>query len=321
MQKIIILHGLNCHYHILCSFIEQFQDYEIDLFLPQEVTPNTYQTEKFDGWAQVCDHMNLKYTLVDSIKQVNKKQYDFCVLDTDDDTVGVSYYKRYFNGLPIIVINHERRKARDNINPLYRRHLWTWGTHTPSSDYYFFGCHYLNIDTKMHLLSPRTSVVIVGDAADDVENSPQSLENHIINFNDIDFYIIYRKQPKTYNPLYVYPNITYLISCTTNHMNYILAQSHYIWYYKIKDKCTSCTHMSYSMLCRCVLHQASQHQYEIKTPLFGGDEDRFELPHLSIQDVTAISHERDHLFNRTQQAIRRRLIGDPVICNDSFICT
>ena len=176
MKNVLILQGINCHFHTLCSFLEQFQEYEIDMLFPQEVEPNHYSTERFDGWSQVCDHMNLKYNL---IQKVTKKKYDFCVLPTDDDKVGCSYYNRYFKGTPVLVMNHERGLNRDVINPEYKRQLWIWGTHHPASDYYFFGFHYLNIDEKMRLLSPRISVVIVGDASDDVENSPQSLEKHL----------------------------------------------------------------------------------------------------------------------------------------------
>ena len=73
--------------------------------------------------------------------------------------------------------------------------------------------------------------------------------------------------------------------------------------------------MAYTMLCRCILHNASKNQYGIQTPIYGGEEDRFVLPPLTRDDVTAVSNERDYLFNQTQQAIRRRLIGDPVICH------
>jgi hypothetical protein len=308
-MKVLILHGVNCHYHILCSFIQQFQEYEIDILFPPEVKTNPYPTESFDGWDQICDHMNLKYNL---IREVSKKKYDFCVLPTDDDRIGASYYNRYYNGVPVLVINHERGLKRDGLNTVYKRRLWTWGTHDPSSDYYFFGCRYFNIDEKVRLLSPRTSVVIIGMPSEGEENSPQSLERHITNFKDIDFYVIYRQQPRTYNPSY--SNITYKIACDTNQMNSVIARSHYVWYYTSDvPKCSSAVHMAYSMLCRCVLHNVSKNQYGIQTPIFGGDDDQFELKPLTRDDVAVVSNERDYLFSQTQKAIRRRLIGDPMI--------
>lgn len=310
MKKVVIIHGLSVHYHIICSFIEQFQDYTIDLLFPHEVNTDPCRIEKFDVWAQLCDQLNLKYNVIRKITP--RQKYDYCVLDTDDDKVGNSYYNRYFKGTPVLVINHSRGLNRDSIHPDHTRQLWIWGAHNPSSDYYFFGFHYLNIETKMRLLTPKISVVIVGCPALDMENSPQSLVNHLVNFNDIDFYIINRKFPKTYNPNY--QNIKYMILCDTPQMNYILAQSHYVWFYtSTRRECSSSIHMAYTMLCRCVLHSVSRNQYGIQTPIFGGDDDRFVLPPLTRQDVIAVSDERDYLFNRSKQAIYRRLIGDPVI--------
>jgi hypothetical protein len=299
--------------------LEQLQDYdEIDLLFPHEVGQDPCPIERFEWWSPMCDQMNLKYNV---IRKVTNKTYDYCVLDTDDDKLGNSYYNRYFMGTPVLVINHSRGLNRDVINPKYKTQLWLLGCHVPSHDYYFFGCHYLNIDTKMRLLTPRISVVIIGSTSNDEENSPQSLEKHLSNFTNIDFYIIHRRFPKTYNPNY--PNVKYMILCDTQQMNYILAQAHYVWYYtSTRNICSSsCVHMSYSMLCRCVLHNVSRNQYGIHTPIYGGDDDRFELPPLTRQDVTAVSEERDYLCDRSKQAIRRRLVGDPVISNGCEIST
>lgn len=308
MKKVLIIHGCACHYHIIGSFLEQLQDYEVDLLLPQEIT-SACPIERFDLWAQICDQKELKYNV---IRKVTKKKYDFCVMDTDDDKVGLSYYHRYFNGITVLVVNHARGEIRDTINSDYTRHLWVWGTHTPLNDYFFFGMRYLTCDTKMRLLTPRISVAIFGCPVLDIENSPQSFEKHLCNFKDIDFYIINRQLPQTYNPNY--PNIKYMILCDMPQMNYILAQTHYMWFYtSTRYRCTSCVHMAYSMLCRCVLHNVSRDQYGVSTPIFGGDDDRFELAPLTRQDVIAVSNERDYLFNRSKQAIRRRLVGDPII--------
>lgn len=311
MKKVLIIHGCACHYHIIGSFLEQLQDYDIDLLLPQEIT-SACPIERFDVWAQMCEKRDLKYNM---IRKVTNKKYDFCVMDTDDDKVGLSYYHRYFDGTMVFVVNHERGEIRDTINPKYTRHVWVWGTHSPLSDYYFFGFRYLNIDSKMRLLTPRISVAIIGCPVLDIENSPHSLVKHLSNFKEINFFIINRQLPQTYNPNY--DNIKYMVLCDMPQMNYILAQAHYIWFYTSnRNRCSSCVHMAYTMLCKCVLHNVSKDQYGIRTPVFGGDDDQFELKPLTRDDVTAISNERDHLIEQSKQAIRRRLIGDPVICQN-----
>lgn len=312
MKKVVIIHGIWCHYHVIGALLEQLQqDYEIDLLIPPEVKPNTCPIERFDGWSQIYDQMNLKYNVIDKITP--RQKYDYCVLDTDNDRIGTSYYDRYFSGTPIVVIQHSCGETQDSINPVYKKSLWILGGQAPLHDYYFFGYHYLNIEAKMRLLTPRISVAIVGGSSHDIENSPQSLEKHLSNFKEIEFYIIHREQPHTYDPSY--ENIKYLILCDTPQMNYIVARAHYVWFYTSTRRfCTAVIPLAYSALCRCVLHNASRNQYGIQTPIFGGDDDRFTLPPLTHQEVTAVSNERDYLINQSQQAIRRRLVGDPVIC-------
>lgn len=316
MKHILILHGLNCHYHIIGALLEQLQDYKIDLLFPQEVKSNQFPNERFDGWNQICDEMDLKYNV---IHEITNQKYDYCVLDTDDDKIGNTYYNKYFNGVPVLVVNHEREVKRSTIHPEYQKWLWLLGSHdnTQSSDYFFFGYHYLNIEKKVRLLTPRISVVIVGGSSHDSENSTQSLVKHLLNFNEVDFYIIHREKPHTYDPSY--ENIKYLILCDTPQMNYILARSHYVWFYTSTRRfCTAAIPLAYSMLCRCVLHNVSKVQYGIKTPIYGGDEDRFVLPPLTHHDIVSISNERDYLCTQSQQSIRRRLVGDPVICDGTI---
>ena len=138
MKKTIILHHFSFHYEMIPSILEQFHDYEIDLYFTQK-------NDDLNNWNKIYSQMNIPYKIIEQIKHRN---YDLIILDTDDDQIMCQVYNDYFHGIPIYIINHSKEGNRSKIYPEFKRIIDIHGIQEKLSPFHFCGFNYINIEEK-----------------------------------------------------------------------------------------------------------------------------------------------------------------------------
>ena len=297
-MKTIILHHFPFHYEMIPSILTQFQNYEIDLYFTQK-------NDDLKNWISIYSQINIPYKIID---QINHKNYDLIILDTDDDQIMCQIYNDYFKGIPIYIINHINDGNRSNIDPIFKKMINIHGINEKFTPFHFCGFRYINIEEKLKKLSNKISVAIIGDIINEEEDFLESLIKRFKNFNDIDFYIINRNYPYWYNKKYL--NIKYFINCNTQIMFKILERCHYVYFFAFTrglKTCSACFGISFSTLSRMVCCERTKEQYNIETPIFKNMDENFNLKPITKEIIIKINNERESLINQTGTYIKNLL--------------
>lgn len=292
-MRALILHHFPFHYEMIPSILQQFKDYEIDMYLTQKTTD-------FMNWYVIYKQLNNKFNLVYNLRD-NDNNYDVIIIDTDDDLICSNIYNQYYAslGIPCYIINHIKTGCRSTINKEYRFERDIHGIHKTGDDFHFCGYDYINVNDKINKLSDRVSVAIIGDIVNEEENFLNDMINRFENFDEIDFYIINRTTPYWYNEGKKYPNIKFFINCNTQIMFKILEKCHYVYFFGWKraiKTCTASVGLSFSTLCRLLCCERCQSQYEIQSPIFKSMTDKFKLEKITKNDLENIYNERNRLI-------------------------
>lgn len=294
MRKAILLHSLPFHYEMIGSILHHFSHYSIDILSLDN-----------NQWHIVYSKLFKNYNCIHTILDTN---YDLCILDTDDDINMCNTYNKYFQSIPIYIINHIKDGNRSTISDHYKKCINIHGIQHPSQPFHFCGYKYIqNTQDKLKLLSNKITVTIIGDIINTERYFFKSLINRISNFENIDFHVINRRKSLW---ALLYPNIHYHIDCTTQEMFNILERSHYIYFFAdTRGKYTSsaCFGLAYSTLCRLVCSQDKKDQYEITSPLFQKMDNKFTLEPVSKEDIENVEKERDMLLSKTSTFITKLL--------------
>ena len=308
-KKLLILHGIPCHYEMLPSILVHFQNFEIDIL--SCTSPDIY-----DWASHFLNKLNIQFNMIVNfrmLKNIQDKKYDLCILPTDDDYLMSILYDNALDSIPLYVINHARGEGiRSKIHSPQKYALDIHGIQNRNQPFHFCGVDFISVNDKMKLLSkPRISVAILGGLAGEEENFLSDLKRRIKNFEDIDFYIINRFPVYWMSEGAKHSNIHFFIQCTTATMFEILKRCHYMYFFAHKrgsvNTCSACFGMSYSFLCRLVCDTKRMEQYEIKTPLFKDMDEQFELQCLSEKEVYEMEQERRELISKTSDNIKTLL--------------
>lgn len=303
MKKCIILHGFWFHYEMIPSCLEQFKNYDIDLYISQN-------TEDFRNWYVIFKRLNISFNVIFSITH---KNYDLVILPTDDDKVMYNLYNEKLNGIPCYIINHLATTGnRTLIDDKYKKDIDIHGIHTlrGSNQFHFCGYNYIDVEEKFTKLSNRISIAILGDLVNEEDNFLMDMKNRFINFEDIDFYIINRMTPYWVKEASKYPNIKLFISCNTQIMFKILEKCHYVYFFGVKrglKSCSACFGCAFTTLCKIVCCERIKSMYEFTTPLYKSMNDRFFIEKITKNDLEKIKNERNFLMIETSKFISKIL--------------
>ena len=302
-RKVLILHGLPCHYEMIPSVLEQFKDYEIDLLV------NRIRIE-LEHWFNYF-YAKLKVRLR-IITNISDKNYDLCCLPTDDDKKMYEFYKKKLVGIPVYIINHLKGSNRTEIDGSYKYCIDMHGIQEVNGPHHFCGSTVLDIEKKVFTISkPIISVAIIGDIIIREENLLEDLKRKFTNFHQIEFFIISRRiKISLLSEGLNHNNIHFLLNCDAHTMFQILERCHYIYYFSPTVDLTNssgCFGLSYSFLCRLICDTRRQRQLENETPLFTGVEDKFELKPLDKEQIIEIEKERTKFISETSNHIKNLL--------------
>lgn len=302
-RKVLILHGLGCHYEMIPSVLEQFKDYEIDLIV------NIITGDLVHWFNSFYAKLNVPFNIITSISH---KNYDLCCLPTDDDKKMYEFYKKNLVGLPVYIINHLKGVNRTKIDDSYKYCIDIHGIQEVNGPYHFCGSTVLDIEKKIFTISKQIiSVAIIGDIIIREENLLEDLKRKFTNFHQIEFFIINRRITSSLlSEGLKYNNVHFFLNCDAQTMFQILERCHYIYFFSPAVDLTNssgCFGLSYSFLCRLICNKRRQIQLENETPLFTGEEDKFELKPLQKEQIIEIEKERTKFISKTSNDIKNLL--------------
>lgn len=302
-KKILILHGVPYHYEMIPSVLEQFKDYEIDLFV------EPIKSDLIPWITSFYVKLNVPFRL---LKTVSDKNYDLCCLPTDDDKKMHEFYNKNLVGIPVYIINHLKGSNRNEVDDSYKYFIDIHGVQEVNGPQHFCGSSLLHIPKKMSTLSKETiSVATIGDIIIREKNFIQELRSKFTNFNQIDFFIINRNiTVSLLSEGYKHDNIHFFLKCDAQTMFHILERCHYVYYFSPSGYLTNssgCFGLSYSFLCRLICDKRRQIQLETETPLFVEGKDIIELKPLDEEQIIEIEKERTKFISRTSNHIKKLL--------------
>lgn len=301
--KVLILHGLPCHYEMIPSILEQFKDYEIDLLV------NIVTKDLIHWFNSFYAKLKFPFSIITNISHNN---YDLCCLPSDDDKKMYEFYKKNLIGIPIYIINHLKGSNRTDVDDTYKYCIDIHGIQEIQKPSHFCGSTFVNVKKKMNTLSkPRISVATIGDIIIREENILEDLKSKFTNFHQIDFFIINRRiTTSLLSEGLKYNNLHFFLNCDAQTMFQILERCHYIYFFSptvdLKNS-SGCFGLSYSFLCRLICDKKRETQLETSTPLFKETDEIFELKQLDEEQIIEIEKERTKLISKTSNHIKNLL--------------
>lgn len=295
-MRAIVLHSIWCHYEMLGSVLQQFGDnYAIDIYFPQ-------MTHEILSWINIY-RKRFDFAVVSTVTG----KYDLSILHTDDDLEMCKLYTAQLYPCPIYVINHCKVGCRSTIPKDTLINIDIHGIQQYGNRFHFCGYDYVTINEKIRALSPKTSICVIGAISKEEVNFLDEMQARIINFGDIEIYIINRTLPPWYNPDTTPPNVKLYISVSAEEMFKLLVRSHYVYFFAYKRGISTCSAsfgLSYTTLCRMVCGDRSRVQYELTSPIFKAMDDKFSLNPLTSDEIREIYAERTTLIQKTSATLR-----------------
>lgn len=302
-MKAIVLHSIHCHYEMIGSILEQFkEDYAIDIYFP-------HITHEIQSWIKLYTKCFGSVRIVRTVD----KNYDLCILHTDDDLEMCKIYSNILYPCPVYIVNHIKTGCRSVI-PRDKNPVWNINIHgiqPLGQPFHFCGYNYTTVEQKIKSIHAqtrtRTSVCVIGAISKEETNFLAEMQSRILNFPDIDVYIINRALPPWYVAGSLPPNVKLYISIDAEEMFELLSKSHYVYFFAYKrgiQTCSAAFGLAYTTLCKMVCCDRSESQYELTSPIFKTMTDKFTLEPLNEDDVREVYAERTLLIQKTNSSIK-----------------